>query len=127
MKYRLLWIPAAAAGLLFSTGCAKTANSTTPQQALAPGYLNPADQGMGESLAALNGFVAQEKANYAAAPAAIQAAEKTALNAFLLAVDLANASYTAYHAGTQTQAQAASAINAAQTAQTTLVAKKGVK
>ncbi len=112
--------------LLALPGC-KTAASTTAPQTLAPGYLNPADQTMGETLAALNGFAQQEKANYAGATPAIQAAEKTPLNSFILAVNLADAAYTAYHAGTQTQAQATAAIQAAQAAQTTLVATQGVK
>jgi hypothetical protein len=106
-------------------GC-KTASSKTPLQALAPGYLNPVDQNLGEALAALNGFATQEKINYAAETPALQATEKTPLNAFITSVDLANAAYTAYHAGKQTQTQAVTAINAAQTAQTTLVAAQGV-
>lgn len=126
MKTKVILIAMLSIGLLGLPGC-KTATSNTATQALAPGYLNPADQTMGEALAALNGFAAQEKQNYASESAAIQAAEKTPLNDFILAVNLANASYTAYHAGTQTQAQATTAINAAQTAQTTLVAAQGVK
>ena len=112
--------------ILALPGC-KTATSTTPAQALAPGYLNPADQTLGETLAALNGFAQQEKLNYATETPAIQATEKAPLNVFITSVDLANAAYTAYHKGTQTQAQAANAINNAQTAQTTLVAAQGVK
>lgn len=125
MKMRGL-ILAVALCLPLIQGC-KTATATTATQALAPGYLNPADQTMGEALAALNGFAAQEKLNYAAATPAIQAVEKAPLNDFILAVNLANASYTAYHAGTATQAQATTAIDNAQTAQTTLVAAQGVK
>ncbi len=103
-------------------GC-KTSTSTTPQT-LAPGYNNPADQTMGVTLAAIVGFVNQEKVNYAALPPAQQAAEKPFLNDLITATDLANATYTAYHSGTATQAAAQSAISKAQASQSTLVSKK---
>ena len=109
---------------LITVGC--TATSTTPPAALAPGYLNAADQTLGESLAAVNAFVSQEKINYAAETPALQAAEKTALNALIMATNVANASYTAYHVGSGTLAQAQTALTKAQTAQTALAATKGV-
>lgn len=112
--------------LALLTGC-KTATSTTAPQALAPGYSSSTDQTLGETLAALNGFATQESANYQTASADIKAAEKAPLNAFILAVNLANASYVAYHSGTQTQAQAQAAVTNAQSAQTTLIAAQGVK
>lgn len=112
--------------LLGLPGC-KTASSTTAPQSLAPGYQSALDQTLGETLSALNGFATQESANYQTASADIQATEKAPLNAFILAVNLANASYVAYHSGTQTQAQAQSAITNAQSAQTTLIAAQGVK
>lgn len=101
-------------------GC-KTATSTVP---LAPGYNNPTDQIMGQTLAAIVGFVTQEKLNYAALQPAQQAVEKPYLNDLITATDLANASYTAYHAGTATQAAAQAAISKAQASQGVLVTKK---
>ena len=115
------------------TGCP---NTTAPTPPLAPGYSSPADQALGQSLAAVNGFRKSEEGNYncdAAAAAAKtcltpaqQAVEKPYLNQFINAVNLANQAYTAFHAGTQTLAQAQAAEQAAESAQTTLAAKKGV-
>lgn len=112
--------------LLPLAGC-PAASSTTPAAALAPGYLNSADQTLGESLAAVNAFVNQEKVNYAAETPAQQATEKPYLNGLITATNLANASYQAYHAGSQTLAQAQAALTSAQTAQTTLTTNQGVK
>lgn len=102
------------------SGC----KAPTTTQPLAPGYLNSQDETLGASLAALNAFVNQETVNYASLTPALQAKEKTYLNTLIMATNAANTAYTAYHAGTQTEAQASTAINAAQTAQTTLVAQK---
>ena len=98
--------------------------SSTITPPTAPGYLNSTDQTLGESLAALNAFVNQEKTNYASLTATQQAAEKTYLNSLIEATNAANVAYLAYHAGTQTQAQASAAIVNAQTAQATLVTQK---
>ena len=103
------------------TGC-PASNAPTPP--VAPGYINAQDQQIGEALAALNGFVNQEKVNYAAMPPVQQGKEKPILNDLITAVNIANASYQAFHAGSQTEAQAQTAINAAQAKQTTLVAAK---
>ena len=108
--------------LLFG-GC-HAASTTTPP---APGYLNAADQQLGESLAAVNGFVNQEKLNYAQEDAATQAKEKPLLNDLITATNLANAAYTAYHAGTGTIQQAQAALTQAQTAQNALATLQGVK
>jgi hypothetical protein len=112
--------------LLPLSGCV-TATSTTPAAALAPGYLNSADQTLGESLAAVNAFVNQEKINYTAQTSAQQATEKPYLNGLITATNLANASYQAYHAGSQTLAQAQTALASAQQAQATLTTTQGVK
>lgn len=112
--------------LAMLSGCARM-KLNTASQALAPGYKDAADQSLGEALAALNGFAHQEKANYANASAAVRAVEKTPLNDFLAAVDVANASYVAFHAGSQTEAQVNAAIGQALTAQSTLIATQGVK
>lgn len=116
-------------------GC-PSATSTTPPVALAPGYLNSQDQTLGQALAAVNGFRASEGGNYNCDTAAAaantcltttqKAAEKAPLNSFIQVVNLANVAYTAYHAGTQTLAQAQAAEQAAESAQRTLAAAKGV-
>lgn len=107
-------------------GC-PAASSTTPSAALAPGYLNSADQILGESLAAVNAFVNQEKINYAAETPAQQATEKPYLNGLITATDLANGAYLAYHQGSQTLPQAQAAFASAQQAQTALTTASGVK
>lgn len=121
---KALIILAAALLILPPTACNKT---TTNPATLAPGYLNTTDQTLGEALASLNGFVNQEKTNYASLSATQQATEKNYLNNLIAAVNEANAAYQAYHAGTQTQAQAQTAVTTAQTAQQALVSAKGVQ
>jgi hypothetical protein len=110
----------------FLAGC-PSATTTTPPAAVAPGYTSSADQTLGESLAAVNAFVNQEKINYAGEPPVQQGTEKPYLNGLITATNLANASYQAFHAGTQTIAQAQAALTAAQAAQANLAAANGVK
>lgn len=107
-------------------GC-NVATSTTPPAALAPGYSNADDQKLGQSLAAVNAFITQEKINYAELTAAQQAPEKPFLNALIDATNLANQAYMAYHAGSGTIAQAQTAVANAQAAQGKLAAQKGGK
>jgi hypothetical protein len=102
-------------------GCATVKAPTPP---LAPGYTSPADQTLGQSLAAVNGFVHQEILNYDAKPAAQQASEKTYLNSLIDATSLANTAYVAFHGGSGTLAQAQAALTTAQNAQTALAAQK---
>lgn len=120
---RITMVLAACLLSLPMTACKTVATNTPP----APGYSAPADQTAGQDLAALNGFVLQARDNYAASSAVIQAKEKTALNAFIKSVDLANAAYTAYHAGTGTLSAAQVKITLAQNNQTALVAAQGMK
>jgi hypothetical protein len=111
--------------------------NTAPAPPLAPGYLTPADQTLGQSLRAATAFRDSEESNYncdataAAAQTCLSAAQKAVekpyLNSLIDAVNLANAAYTAYHSGSQTFAQAQAAYNTAQQAQTALTANKGVK
>ncbi len=123
MKHRIL-----AAVLMCGVmmGC-HAASTTVPATAVAPGYLSPADQTLGESLAAVDAFVNQEKVNYQSLTAAQQAKEKAPLNALIAAVNVANTAYTMYHAGQETLAEAQGALTKAQGAQAALVAAKGVK
>ena len=121
MKRLLLFVLVLAFG-----GCAAKP-TTAPTPPVATGYTSPADQQLGEALAAVNAFARQESANYATLSPAQQGAEKAALNALIAAVNAANASYTAFHGGQGTLAQAQAALTSAQTAQTNLANAKGVK
>lgn len=105
------------------TGC-PSANTTTPPAAIAPGYSSPADQTLGQSLAAVVAFTNQEKANFAALPTAKQDAERPYLNSLIMAVNAADSAYLAFHAGTQSITQAQAALSKAQSAQTALVNQK---
>ena len=129
---RLLSLLALGLAVGWMTGC-PAASSTTPPAAIAPGYSSQADQTLGQSLAALcspiGSFVAQEKINYAALTPAAQATEKPYLNSMIAVCNVANATYSAFHATppTATLAQAQTAFATAQSAQTALEANKGVK
>lgn len=107
-------------------GC-PSATSTTPPAALAPGYTSQADQTLGQSLAALDAFVMQEKINYAQLTVAQQTPEKPFLNALIDAANVADAAYLAFHANTGTLAAAQTDLSNALTAQGKLTAAKGVK
>ena len=89
---------------------------------VAPSQASAADQTLGQSLAAIDAFVTQEKANYAQLTPALQAAEKPYLNNLIAAVNAANQVYLAFHAGTATLAQAQVSFATAQSAQTALAA-----
>lgn len=121
MKLRLHLTLFLALPLMF--GCL---HPSTPAP-LAPGYSSPADQTLGQALAAVTAFRDQEKINYAGLSATKQAAEKPYLNSLIDATNVANTTYVAFHSGTATLAQAQSALTAAQNAQTALAANKGVK
>lgn len=121
--------------LLVPMGC-NTVTSTVPPAAVAPGYASPADQQLGQDLAAVNKFVASEKGNYSCDSVASaaqtcltpaqQTAEKPYLNGLVTATDAANTVYLAYHAGTQTLAQAQAAVATAKTSMSSLATAKGV-
>lgn len=105
--------------LLGLPGC-KTATTTTAPQTLAPGYLNSADEVMGETLVGAHAFyvtIQQDVANGKYAPSA---AEKTALDNFATALNAAQVLYISYHAGVATQAQAQNAVNSVTIQQTAL-------
>ncbi len=110
--------------LTLMSGCVRTVS--VPPAPVANGYSSAADQTLGESLAALHAFVTQERVNYQALTADGQAREKTALNALIAAVNVADNAYIAFHAGTQTIQQAQDALGKAQTAQAELTKVKGV-
>ena len=122
---RLLSLLALGLAVGWMTGCPATVNAPTPPPA--PGYSSQADQTLGQSLAAIDAFVTQEKANYAVMSVNLQAAEKPYLNNLISAVNVANQLYLAFHAGTATLTQAQTAFATAQSAQTALEANKGIK
>lgn len=97
-------------------GC-PSATTTTPPAALAPGYTSQTDQQFGQALAAAHALAAQATQDYAKLTPKQQLAEKTALNAFVTAVNAADAVYQAYHVGQATAAQVQTALTQVNTAQ----------
>lgn len=100
----------------WATGC--TTSATNPAT-LAPGYQNPADQTMGQTLAAAHAFYQNIQQDSAAGKVTLSAAEKTALNDLGTAINVAQTAYLAYHNGQATQAQAQAAVDQASTKLTT--------
>lgn len=105
------------------TGCA----AKNPVNAPAPGYTSTQDQTLGQNLAGLNSFVAQEKLNYAALSPDKQAVEKPYLNTLIDSLNVADALYVSYHRGQATLQQVQTAYSTADAAKTSLMAKKGVQ
>ena len=88
-------------------GC-KTAATAPP---LAPGYLNQADQTMGQALAGAEAFYQKIQQQSAAGTVALSAGEKKVLNDLGTAINAADPLYLAYHNGQGTQAAAQTAID----------------
>jgi hypothetical protein len=107
--------------LLPLAGC-PAVSSTTPAAALAPGYLNSADQQMGQILAGARSFYVTIQQDSAAGKVTLTATEKAAFNDFGTSLNLAETVYLGYHNGSATQAAAQAAINAVQTKQSALPA-----
>lgn len=120
--------------MLAFTGCKTVAGPPPP---LAPGYANTADQVMGETLAAANGFyhaIQCETQTMAwdlkskscvpdtkvTSPMTLGPTEAQSFNAFAISLNTANAVYLSYHAGQATQAQAQAAIDTVQAQQNAL-------
>lgn len=97
--------------------CTPTATNTAT---LAPGYLNAADQQMGEILAGAHSFYTSIQTQSAAGVLTLSPTEKTAFNDFGTALNTAQSIYLAYHSGTATQAQAQTAVNTVQSQQAAL-------
>ena len=100
------------------TAC--TPSTTPPAQALAPGYQNAADQQMGEILAGAHSFYDSIQQQSASGQLTLTTEQKTAFNAFGLALNSAQSVYLAYHGGQATQAQAQTAVNSVQQQQAAL-------
>lgn len=114
MKLRaviLLCIP------LMLAGCTPTA---TNPATLAPGYLNAADQTMGQILAGARSFYISVQQQSASGQMTLSATEKTAFNSFEVSLNAGDAVYLAYHSGSATQAQAQAAVNLVQQQQAAL-------
>jgi hypothetical protein len=103
--------------LLMPIGCVK-ATSTTPAAALAPGYLNQADQVMGQSLVGAHAFYMTIQRDVASGKYTPSPTEKTTLNNFATALNTAQVIYVGYHAGVNTESQAQAAVNAVTSQQT---------
>ena len=96
--------------LMASLAFAGCKTVTTAPQPLAPGYSNQTDQTMGQTLAAAHAFYQTLQQDAAAGKFLPSAAEKTALNALAVSLNVAQPIYIAFHNGTATQAQAQAAV-----------------
>lgn len=103
--------------LLPLAGCPST-TQTTPPAAIAPGYTSTFDQTAGQTLAAAHALVKKAVADYPTLTMGQQAKEKPVLNAFVLAVNTADAIYLQFHSGAATQAQVQTQLDAVAAAQT---------
>jgi hypothetical protein len=134
--YVVIWL-----AVFTLAGC--PANTPTPTPPIAPGYMNQADQVMGETLAAARAFYRTvqcetQTMNWQRAtdtcvpdpditsPMVLTPGEKTAYNAFGQALNVAEPVYLAYHAGAATQAAAQTAVDTVAQDQSALSAM-GVK
>lgn len=97
------------------TGCptAQSPSQPNPPTIVAPGYGSPADQKLGQSLAALRMFAAKAKEDYNTLTPSQQSEEKIPLNSLILAVDAADTVYKAYHNGLRTIEDAQNAYDKA--------------
>jgi len=108
--------------LALPLGCA-TASTTPPPAANAPvanGYLNPADQQMGQVLAGARNFYVSIQTQSVQGTLTLSASVKKAFNDFGVSLNTADAIYLAYHNGTATQSDAQNAVNAVQSKQAAL-------
>lgn len=132
----------AALGLLLgmaSVGC-NPPTTTPPPAAIAPGYLNSADQTMGQVLSGARNFYVSIQCSTMGqgtttpvvgvplacdptkqvTPLVLAQTVKDAFNDFHTALNTADAVYLAYHGGSATEAQAQAAVNTVQTKQAAL-------
>lgn len=92
------------------SGCGAV-NSTTPPAAVAPGYLNQADQIMGEVLQSAHALYYRLQQDSLTGKFVPSPAEVTVLNNLQVALNSAQPIYIAYHNGTATQNQAQIAVD----------------
>jgi hypothetical protein len=91
-------------------GC-PAASTKTPPAALAPGFTNTQDQDMDQILVGAHVFYTDIQSKAAAGTYVPSPTEKTALNSFASALNIAQTLYRAYHAGTASEAQAKAAVD----------------
>ena len=96
-------------------GC--TPQSTVPTPPLAPGYQNPQDQNIGQTLSAMHQFYNTLADEAKAGTFVPSQQEKTALNDFAAALNIAQSAYIAYHNGLGSEVQAQALTNEAQSKQ----------
>lgn len=104
-------------------GCPTAA--TAPPPPPAPGYLNPADQTMGQVLAGARSFYLTIQQDSLAGKVLLSPAEKLALNDFGRTLNTAEAVYLAFHSNTATQATAQAAVDQVKLKQAALPALAG--
>lgn len=104
------------AAMLVPSGC-KKAGTTTPPQAVAPGYNGPSDQTLGTTLKGIHDFYTGLMKRIAADNRVLSPAENTALTSLAYALNIADTTYVAYHNGTATLQQAQTAVSNASAAQ----------
>lgn len=114
----LVKIAALSLALGWLTACTPSATPT----ALAPGYLNSADQQMGEILAGARSFYTSIQQQSAAGTLTLTATVKQDFNTFGGVLNGAEAAYLTYHQtpNPTTQAAAQSAVNQVQSQQAAL-------
>ncbi len=104
------------------TGCKPVGANTSPA-ALAPGYINAQDQNMGEALNTAHGVVGGLLNQATSGSFVPSAAEKASINGLVAALNVADAAYQGYHAGTVTEASAATAVSTVESQQQSLQAQ----
>lgn len=131
MNLRQVLLPCA---LIACIGCA---TATAPPPPLAPGYINSADQSMGQILSGARTFYntiqcETQTMNWSQAaqscvsdptittPLVLSATEKAAFNDFGVSLNAAETLHLAFHNGTGTQVAAQAAVNTVQQKQTAL-------
>ena len=106
--------------MALSLSACKTTTAANPTT-LAPGYLNVADQTMGEALSAARNFYLKFETGVTTGTYTETTAEKAAFQQFSTDLNIAEAAYLGYHAGTQTQAQAQAAVTKVTSQQSTIL------
>lgn len=112
--------------LMLLPGCKPTTAANTPA-VLAPGYLNAADQQMGEILAGAHNFYNSIQSQVNAGTLTMGSTIKASFNDFAISLNAAQTVYLAYHNGQATQAQAQTAVNLVQSKQAALPLPGGAK
>ena len=97
--------------LLLVPALAGCPTATAPTPPVAPGYLNQADQMMGQVLAGAHAFYQSVQQQAAAGKLVLAPTEKMAMNDLGVAINAAQTLYLAYHNGQATQAQAQASID----------------